>query len=76
MILRRWQIGDNFQPLGMKGMKKLSDYFVDEKFSLPEKERTWLLTNGEEVVWIVGNRLDERYKVTDETKNLLIVTVD
>jgi tRNA(Ile)-lysidine synthase len=49
---------------------------VDEKFSLPEKERTWLLTNGEEVVWIIGNRLDERYKVTAETKNLLIVTVD
>ncbi len=76
LILRRWQFGDYFQPLGMKGMKKLSNYFVDEKFSLPEKERTWLLTNGEEVVWIIGNRLDERYKVTAETKNLLIVTVD
>ncbi len=76
LILRRWQVGDYFQPLGMKGMKKLSNFFVDEKFSLPEKERTWLLTNGEEVVWIIGNRLDERYKVTAETKNLLIVTVD
>ncbi len=76
LILRKWQKGDYFQPLGMDGMKKLSDFFVDEKFSLLQKEKTWLLTNGEEIIWIVGERLDNRYKVTSETKNILIVKLD
>ena len=76
LILRKWQIGDYFRPLGMQGMKKLSDFFVDEKFSLPQKENCWLLTNGEEIVWIVGFRLDDRYKITAETENLLVVRVD
>lgn len=71
LILRKWQQGDYFQPLGMKGMKKLSDFFVDEKFSLSDKERTWILANGEEIVWIVGVRLDDRYKITPGTKNIL-----
>ena len=76
LILRKWEKGDFFQPLGMTGWKKLSNFFVDEKFSLPEKERTWLLTNGEEIVWIVGVRLDNRYKVTPATKNILVVSLD
>lgn len=73
LILRKWQKGDFFKPLGMKGMKKLSDFFVDEKFSLYDKENTWLLTNGEEIVWIVGIRLDDRYKVTVSTENVLVL---
>ena len=76
LILRKWQTGDYFKPLGMKGMKKLSDFFVDEKLSLPEKENCWLLANGEEIVWIVGFRLDERYKITQETENILEVRAD
>lgn len=71
LILRKWQTGDFFQPLGMKGLKKLSDFFVDEKFSLADKENVWLLTNGEEIVWIIGARLDDRYKITPETRNIL-----
>jgi tRNA(Ile)-lysidine synthase len=73
LILRKWQKGDYFQPLGMKGMKKLSDFFVDEKFSLHDKEEVWLLTNGKEVVWIVGIRLDDRYKITTSTKRMLVL---
>ena len=73
LILRKWQKGDYFQPLGMKGMKKLSDFFVDEKLSLPDKEKLWLLANGEEIVWIIGLRLDDRYKITRETTNILAV---
>lgn len=73
LILRKWQRGDYFQPLGMKGFKKLSDFFVDEKISLPEKEATWLLTNGEEIIWVVGFRLDERYKITKKTTRILVV---
>lgn len=70
LILRRWQKGDYFQPLGMQQMKKLSDFFIDQKLSIPEKENVWILANGEEIVWIVGIRLDDRYKVTAATKNL------
>ena len=76
LILRKWQNGDYFQPLGMQGMKKLSDFFVDEKFSLPQKEECWILANGEEIVWIVGVRVDNRYKITPETKNILVVKLN
>ncbi len=75
LILRKWQKGDYFQPLGMSGMKKLSDFFVDEKFSIPDKENVWLLTNGEEVVWIVGIRLDDRYKIEPGTTKMLILEI-
>lgn len=71
LIIRRWQKGDYFKPLGMTGIKKLSDFFIDLKMSLPEKENTWILTNGEQVVWIIGRRLDDRYKITPDTKNIL-----
>jgi tRNA(Ile)-lysidine synthase len=71
LIIRRWQKGDYFKPLGMNGIKKLSDFFVDSKMSLPEKENTWILTNGEQVVWIIGRRLDDRYKITFDTKKIL-----
>ncbi|HSG67245.1 MAG TPA: tRNA lysidine(34) synthetase TilS [Bacteroidales bacterium] len=67
MSLRRWKDGDAFIPLGMKNFKKLSDFFVDGKYSLLQKERCWLLCSGEDIVWVVGDRIDDRYKVTDET---------
>jgi tRNA(Ile)-lysidine synthase len=73
LILRHWQEGEYFQPLGMSGLKKLSDFFIDEKFSIPEKENTWILFSGNQVVWIVGRRLDDRYKITANTKNVLRV---
>jgi tRNA(Ile)-lysidine synthase len=71
LIIRRWQRGDYFKPLGMNGIKKLSDFFIDLKMSLPEKEKTWILANGEQIVWIIGLRLDDRYKITPRTKNIL-----
>lgn len=76
LILRKWQKGDYFQPLGMKGFKKLSDFFVDEKISLPDKEKIWLLTNGEEIVWVTGLRLDDRYKITKKTTRILTVQIN
>ena len=75
LIVRKWQTGDFFQPLGMKGMKKLSDFFVDEKFTLADKEDAWLLTNGEEIVWLIGIRLDDRYKISPSTRNVLEIRV-
>lgn len=73
--IRKWEQGDFFRPLGMNGFKKLSDFFIDEKMSLPEKENTWLVTNGEQVVWIIGKRIDDRYKITDETTRVLELVI-
>ncbi len=69
--LRKRQEGDIFYPLGMKGKKKLSKYFKDEKLSLLDKEHTWLLCSGNAIVWVVGRRADERFKVTKKTKQIL-----
>ena len=71
MTLRKWQKGDYFYPLGMKGIKKLSKYFKDEKIDVIAKEKQWLLCSDNQIVWIVGKRADERFKVTDNTKNIL-----
>lgn len=72
LVLRRWQEGDTFQPLGMDGKsKKVSKFFKDEKMSLIEKENTWLLCSDNQIVWIVGIRQDERFKVKKTTKNTL-----
>lgn len=71
LLLRSWQDGDWFMPLGMASRKKLSDYFVDEKVPLLQKHRIPILESNGEIVWICGMRLDERYKVTDETRNVV-----
>lgn len=69
--LRKWQHGDAFYPFGMKGKKKISKFFKDEKIPLQEKNKIWLLSSGNEVVWIVGRRADERFKVTTKTNTIL-----
>lgn len=73
LLLRKWQKGDWFIPFGMKGRKRLSDYFTDRKYSLPDKENAWVLLSGEEVVWIVGERADDRFKITSQTINVFAV---
>ena len=73
--LRRWREGDVFQPLGMKGKKKLSKFFKDEKLSLVAKEKIWVLCSGDEIVWIVNYRMSDPFKVQASTKEILkIVT--
>ena len=72
--LRKWKEGDRFHPFGMKGSKLLSDFFVDQKMSTRQKEECHVLTTAEdEIVWVVGRRVDDRFKITDQTKTILIV---
>lgn len=69
--LRKWQKGDYFYPLGMVGRKKVSKYFKDEKVDVIAKEKQWLLCSGNDIIWIVGKRADDRYKVTDRTNEII-----
>ena len=71
--VRRWQDGDSFVPFGMKGRKKVSDYLVDTKVSVPEKRRQFVLVSGGHIVWLIGRRIDDAYRVTGTTENVLKV---
>ncbi|RXQ96192.1 tRNA lysidine(34) synthetase TilS [Ancylomarina salipaludis] len=73
--LRKWQEGDVFQPIGMKGRKKVSDYFIDNKFSLTDKENAWLLVSGDDIIWLVGHRMDDRFKITKDTISVYQVCI-
>ncbi len=72
LTLRHWQEGDWFIPLGMKGKKKLQDFFTDMKLSRHEKEQVWLLCADEDIAWVIGYRIDERYKVKAPKKAVRI----
>ncbi len=74
LTLRRWQEGDWFVPFGMTGRKKVSDFLIDAKVSAAEKQRQFVLLSGEEIVWLVGRRIDDRYRLTDQTENVLRIT--
>lgn len=76
MILRKWQAGDSFQPFGMRGKKKLSDYFIDEKLSQLEKNEQYVLISGDKIVWIVNRRIDDKFKVDESCKSILKITFE
>ncbi|MEZ7495933.1 tRNA lysidine(34) synthetase TilS [Leeuwenhoekiella aequorea] len=75
LTVRKWKEGDIFYPFGMHGKKKISKYFKDNKFSTLDKESTWLLCSGENIIWIVGERTDNRYKIKSGTTKLVKFTV-
>ena len=71
MLIRAWENGDYFFPLGMKKKKKLSNYFIDSKYSLIDKDKARILESEGNIVWIIGERLDDRFKVTEKTKRVV-----
>ena len=73
LLIRPWRPGDIFMPLGMKGFKKISDYFIDEKFSLIDKKKAKLLISNNKIVCVLGKRLDERFKLVENSKKVYIV---
>ncbi len=76
LTLKRWSRGSYFQPLGMESLKKISDFFTDQKMSIPDKENTWILYSQEQIVWIVGQRIDHRYRIISDTRQVLCISME
>lgn len=73
--LRKWKRDDRFIPFGMSGSIKLSDFFINQKMSKIEKENQWLLCSGTDIVWVIGRRIDDRYKIHRETQKILRISI-
>lgn len=75
LVLRNRFDGDVFSPIGLKGSKKLKEYFIDEKIPKEERDKILLIADGKEIVWVLGRRLSEKYKITKDTKEAIIINV-
>ena len=75
VTVRHWEPGDRFMPLGMKNMKKISDFLIDQKVPVTVKEKVLLLVSNGEVMWVMGYRIDDRFRVTIQTERILVLTV-
>ena len=75
IVLRKWRQGDKFVPFGMKGKKNISDYLTDRKFTQYQKEQTYVACSGDKIVWLVNERTDNRFRITEKTKRVLVLRV-
>ncbi|MDP4269082.1 MAG: tRNA lysidine(34) synthetase TilS [Bacteroidota bacterium] len=73
LTLRKWETGDRFVPFGMKGSKKLSDYFSNLKYSLLQKEEARVLCSGDKIIWLIGERTDNRFRIDEQTTKILVI---
>lgn len=75
LTVRKWRVGDWFVPLGMRGQKKVSDYLIDAKVPVTEKELQCTLCSGDTIMWLIGRRIDDRFKVTESSKKVIKITM-